>query len=94
VEDVISVRDCEVYAYTPDMEDDPFSDGNLWSFNYFFFNRNLKRILYFTCIARSRFADDGAWQASADTSLIEGDGEDEAGAEGDDGDEVLGEMDL
>lgn len=54
IEDVVKLRECEVYSYVPDMEDDPFSQGNLWSFNYFFFNRALKRIIYFTCIARSK----------------------------------------
>jgi hypothetical protein len=30
----------------PNMEDDPFSQvAGLWSFNYFFFNRSLKRIV-------------------------------------------------
>ena len=29
----------QVYSYLPNMEDDPFSQVNLWSFNYFFFNR-------------------------------------------------------
>ena len=29
--------------------------GNLWTFNFFFFNKNLKRILYFTCIATSKY---------------------------------------
>jgi len=54
IEDVVHLRECEVYSYAPDMEEDPFSEGNLWTFNYFFFNKNLKRILYFTCIARSQ----------------------------------------
>jgi len=32
---------------------DPFhEDGVLWSFNYFFFNAKLKRIMFFTCMAR------------------------------------------
>ncbi len=34
------------------MNEDPFSDGALWSFNYFFFNKDLKRICFFTCLAR------------------------------------------
>lgn len=39
-----------IYSYTPDMRSDPFSeDGCLWSFNYFFYNKKLKRILFFTC---------------------------------------------
>lgn len=57
IEGVVHLRDCEVYSYVPDMEEDPFSEGvNLWTFNYFFFNRSLKRILYFTCIATSKFS--------------------------------------
>jgi hypothetical protein len=36
-------------------EGDPFTDdGNLWSFNYFFYNKKLKRILYFTMHATSK----------------------------------------
>ena len=38
----------------PDGESDPFSEGALWSFNYFFFNKKLKRIVYLSCVARSR----------------------------------------
>lgn len=30
--------------------------GNVWSFNFFFYNRKLKRILYFACCGRSRAA--------------------------------------
>ncbi|CAM9096405.1 unnamed protein product [Phaeothamnion confervicola] len=56
VEEAIRLKDCEVYSYVPDMQGgDPFSDGSLWSFNYFFVNRSLKRILYFTCVAKSRY---------------------------------------
>lgn len=53
----IVLRDCEVFSYEPDMESDPFSEGCLWSFNYFFFNKSLKKILYFTCVAE-RSSDD------------------------------------
>lgn len=52
-EEIIKLRECEVYRYIPDL-DDPFSEGSLWSFNYFFFNKALKRIIFFTCIARSK----------------------------------------
>jgi len=56
IDDVVKIQDCTVFSYLPDMEDDPFSQGNqLWSFNYFLFNRSLKRIVYFTCIATSKF---------------------------------------
>lgn len=55
IEEVVRIKECAIFSYLPDMEDDPFSQGNLWSFNYFLFNRQLKRIVYFTCIARSKF---------------------------------------
>ncbi|XP_050434065.1 repressor of RNA polymerase III transcription MAF1 homolog [Adelges cooleyi] len=46
----IGMSQCDIYSYTPDMRSDPFSeDGCLWSFNYFFYNKKLKRILFFTC---------------------------------------------
>lgn len=42
------------YSYTPDLDSDPFgADGALWSFNYFLYNRKLRRILFFTCRALS-----------------------------------------
>ncbi|KAI9022727.1 Maf1 regulator-domain-containing protein [Phycomyces nitens] len=36
--------------YNPDIEDDPMNDeeGYLWSINYFFFNRKLKRMVFFS----------------------------------------------
>ena len=53
LEEVISPSECDVYVYKPELtEGDPFSpdSGSLWSFNYLFFNRKLKRILCFTCM--------------------------------------------
>ena len=32
--------------------------GNVWSFNYFFYNRKLKRMLYFSCRGLSKTAED------------------------------------
>lgn len=49
VEEAIKPRECRVYSYIPDVESSPFCDGTLWSFNYFLFNKNLKRVLFFTC---------------------------------------------
>jgi hypothetical protein len=51
--------DCDVYSYKAVAEGDPFcEDSNLWSFNYFFYNRKLKRILYFSCRAVSKTANE------------------------------------
>ncbi|CAK4618025.1 hypothetical protein LEN26_011000 [Aphanomyces euteiches] len=57
--EAIQPSECEVYSYIPDMDgcSDPFSDGTLWSFNYFFYNKEMKKILYFTCMSRSAFHD-------------------------------------
>lgn len=39
-------------SYNPDLTSDPFSeDGCIWSFNYFLYNKKLKRIVFFTCRA-------------------------------------------
>ncbi len=32
--------------------------ASIWSFNYFFYNRKMKRILYFSCRAVSKTAAD------------------------------------
>lgn len=37
-------------SYNPDLDSDPFGeDGSLWSFNYFFYNKRLKRVVFFSC---------------------------------------------
>ena len=52
IDDVINLRKCEAFSLVPDMTEDPFSDGTLWSFNYFLFNHDLKQLIYFTCVAK------------------------------------------
>merc|ERR1712093_67641 len=49
IEEVIQPRDCSIYSYIPDVESSPFTEGSIWSFNYFFFNKSLKRVVFFTC---------------------------------------------
>ncbi|KAK5646002.1 hypothetical protein RI129_004466 [Pyrocoelia pectoralis] len=52
VEDEIDMKECDIYSYNPDFASDPFGeDGCLWSFNYFLYNKKLKRIVFFTCRA-------------------------------------------
>ena len=52
-------EDCEIYAYHPDSEADPFSgDGCLWAFNYFLYNRKNKQILFFRGRAQGLAHDD------------------------------------
>jgi hypothetical protein len=53
IEEIIgSLDECVCFSYKPE-DGDPFGEsGVLWSFNYFFFNQKLKRIMYFTVMAR------------------------------------------
>ncbi|CAO1353868.1 unnamed protein product [Diamesa hyperborea] len=53
IDDEINLNDCDIYSYNPDLNgSDPFGEpGCLWSFNYFFYNKKLKRIVFFTCRA-------------------------------------------
>lgn len=52
IDDEITLEECDIYSYNPDLGSDPFGeDGCLWSFNYFFYNKKLKRIVFFTCRA-------------------------------------------
>ncbi|KAF9579925.1 RNA polymerase III-inhibiting protein maf1 [Lunasporangiospora selenospora] len=51
IDSLISLDDSDVYSYNPESDSDPNDEegaGTLWSFNYFFFNRKRKRIIYFT----------------------------------------------
>lgn len=55
VDEEIGLSDCDIYSYNPDLSSDPYGeDGCIWSFNYFFYNKKLKRIVFFTCRAVSR----------------------------------------
>lgn len=59
IDTAINTAECEIYSYNPDLSSDPYSeDGCLWSFNYFFYNKKLKRVLFFTCRSTSNNALD------------------------------------
>ncbi|OAE35818.1 hypothetical protein AXG93_4225s1210 [Marchantia polymorpha subsp. ruderalis] len=59
VGEVMDLADCDVYTCVPDFEGDPFADrGCIWSFNYFFYNKKLKRILCFSCRCLSKMSLD------------------------------------
>lgn len=46
----IQLGSCDIYSYISDMDGDPFFEGGcIWSFNYFFWNKKQKRILFFYC---------------------------------------------
>ena len=61
VNEIIDLNHCEVYSYLPDQNlDDPMADplslggSKLWSWNYFFVNRPLKRLVFFTAYGKSK----------------------------------------
>jgi len=48
----ILIDDCDIYSFNPEPDNDPFDEeGHLWNFNYFFYNRNLKKMLLFAVTA-------------------------------------------
>jgi hypothetical protein len=52
----INLSDCELYSYNPDLTSDPCAeDGCLWFFNYFMYNKKMKRIVFmsFRCASKS-----------------------------------------
>lgn len=52
INDEIILSECDIYSYNPDFNSDPYGEpGCLWSFNFFFYNKKLKRIVFFTCRA-------------------------------------------
>lgn len=57
--------------------------GNVWAFNYFFYNKGLKRMLYFSCRGKSKSAADSRNTSKQTSSGLvfhekEGDNDDEA----------------
>lgn len=52
IDEEIHLNECDIYSYNPDLGCDPFGeDGCLWSFNYFFYNNKLRRVVLMTCRA-------------------------------------------
>lgn len=62
VHDVIDLRECDVYSFDEDIDEDAF-----WSFHYFFVNKSLRRLVFFTC---SEKLDENERALSADTEKI------------------------
>lgn len=49
----IDLNAAEVYQYVPDLGSGPHAEA-LWSFDYFFYDKAAKRILFFSCVTTSR----------------------------------------
>ena len=39
------------FRYNADLDSDPYGEA-LWYFNYFFYNKRMKRLLFFSCQAQ------------------------------------------
>ena len=92
IDKAISIKASKIWSYVPEfIKGDPFADANaLWSFNYFFYNEEKKQILYFRCLARSRFAADS--DDDEGDSDDDDDSEEKLVADEDDGDDDEYEM--
>ena len=56
----------------------PGEDGNVWAFNFFFYNKKLKRIAYFSCRGISKTVAANVPEDSGLTYNSDLDGEEEA----------------
>ncbi|MED6206930.1 hypothetical protein PIB30_031272 [Stylosanthes scabra] len=80
LDEVVKLGDCEIYGYVPDSEADPLVEkGAIWSFNFLFYNRKLKRVVTFRFSCFSNLVADGFLM---DGVLNEGD------------DEIFADMDI
>ncbi|XP_061660697.1 MAF1 homolog, negative regulator of RNA polymerase III b [Syngnathoides biaculeatus] len=81
IDQEINLPACDIYSYNPDLDSDPFGEeGSLWSFNYFFYNKKLKRIVFLTCryvSVLSGCGGDGLDSDELDMELDDRDEEDE-----------------
>ncbi|KAL4817171.1 Maf1 regulator-domain-containing protein [Aspergillus spinulosporus] len=46
LDEQLSLKDCNIYSYSPDEDPSDADDGAIWSLHYFFFNRARKRVCY------------------------------------------------
>lgn len=66
IDEAITIKECDVYSYQSDLENDPFGEqASIWSFNYFFYNKKMKRILYVSCRAVSKTSADEETESSS-----------------------------
>lgn len=42
----MTLNDCAIFSYSPEDDMDDDDDGAIWSHNYFFFNKQRKRVCY------------------------------------------------
>jgi hypothetical protein len=84
----VVVQDCEVFSYLADDNDPAAIVGNLWSLNYFFYNDHLNRIVYFTCVACSKFC------SNSDSSMVDYEVASEGGSFDGEGNSEFGDRNI
>lgn len=50
IDDIINIRRCEVFEFIPDSNDES-AFRYVWNFHYFFFSKELKKLVYLSCSA-------------------------------------------
>ncbi|CAA9986976.1 repressor of RNA polymerase III transcription MAF1, putative [Plasmodium knowlesi strain H] len=56
LKELIDFKHCDVYTYLNDTDNDPYVDKeSISSFNYFFFAKKNKRILFISCITKPKY---------------------------------------
>ncbi|KAJ1419346.1 Maf1 regulator-domain-containing protein [Ochromonadaceae sp. CCMP2298] len=90
-EAMISLPQCEAYKLVDGMFIDEVESGTVWSFNYFFCNKDIKRVLYFTCMATAKYRRLDLLGLGGGDSEMDDDEEDSIRDDRDDGD---GDMDA
>ncbi|CAG5096030.1 Oidioi.mRNA.OKI2018_I69.XSR.g14447.t1.cds [Oikopleura dioica] len=68
IEAEIVPQECEIYSYNPDSS--PEEEPTIWSFQFFFFNKRLKRIVFFSarsvaaafCVIDDNASDDESYE--------------------------------
>lgn len=75
----IDLNAAEVYSYVPDLGSGPHAEA-LWSFDYFFYDKAAKRILFFSCVTTSRQVQDEPRHLQFG-SLMHGPGSHEGGSD-------------
>lgn len=77
---MVSLSQCETYKLIDSNFIDEVESGTAWSFNYFFCSKEHKRVLYFTCMAASKYRklNPLGLAGDADSEDEDDDGEEEA----------------
>jgi len=74
INEEIDLKDCSIYSLIAEPDSGPFGEaGVICSFNYFFYNKKLKRILYFSCRSVSKMSVLPAHSMNDDEEEEEGD---------------------